>query len=442
MSKHVEIIKRALFNLICVENGQTPFFDYINTFLCLVLLSTDVSPCNLSANRKFADIEAANHRLASALYLKEGESHASSLSSHEQDAPISSGNPSQSDPLQGSEKPSVPTDVEGISKSKTDAGSRKAESRLKKHSDIGHFWENHDKYDCTTQTNNRRKRRQKKVEANKLSFISSPKDREYFQDAGLGRSEYYDQSQFEPVNDLSDDLQAPPNSSSARHFNHSETNSPSFSSELSPLSLDSYDFSVQMFTDLTGCAQDQKTTTEGQLTSMVDLFSAGEAFSESCMDVGDYFDRNCSCQDKNALEVCADNVPGVEYLHSERGELRYHYSCQEEQRASTDHIDDNQRSTLVLRRNVNNAKPSQSMDINSNLLSTSIDCSYDVTQLQTQELLQEGILFNDLNLTPFEGVAQSFSAPPHPRVHRPIPTPPPDDDWLFRDILKDRRSPY
>lgn len=426
---------------------KTLFFDYIKTFLCLVLFSTDVSPCNLSVNRKFADIEAANHRLASALYLKEGESHSSSLSSHEQDAPNSSGNPSQSDPLQGSEKPIVPTDVEGISKSKTDASTdlRKAESRLKKHSDIGHFWENHDKYDCTTQMNNRRKRRQKKVEANKLSgfsFIDSPKDREYFQDAGLGRSEYYDQSQFEPINDLSDNLQAPPNSSGARLFNQSETNSPSFSSELSPLSLDSYDFSVQMFTDLTGCTQDQRTTTESQLTNMVDLFSAGESYSESCMDVEDYFDRNCSCQDENALKVCEDNVPVVEDLHSERGEHRCQYSCQEEQRASTDHIDDDQRSMLVLRRKVNNTKPSQSTDINSNLLSTSIDCSYDVTQLQTQELLQEGILFNDLNLTPFEGIAQSFSAPPHPRVLRPIPTPPPDDDWLFRDILKDRQSPY
>lgn len=385
--------------------------------------------------------------------MKEGEKHTSSLSSHKQDAPNSSGNPSQSDSLQDSEKPSVQTDAEGISSSKTDIStdSCQAEIRLKKRSDFGHFWESHDKYDSTTQKNNRRKRKQKKEDANKLSgfsFISSPKYKEYFQEAGLVQSEYY-QSQVELINNLSDDLQAPPNSSSAHLSNQNEINSPSFSSELSPLSLDSCDFSVQMFTDLTDCSQEQKTTTEGQLADVVDLFSAGDEYSESCMEVEDYFDSNCSCQDEAALTVCADNVPGAEDPYSEGAEHRYKYSCQEEQSVSTDHFEDDQRSVLVMRqkeytgeKRLNNAKPSQSTNINSNLLSTYIGCSYNVTQLQTHELLQEGIQFDDLNVTPFEGVAQSFSAPPHHRVNRPIPTPPPDDDWLFRDILKDRQSPY
>uniref|UniRef100_A0A3Q2R2P5 Uncharacterized LOC110368719 n=1 Tax=Fundulus heteroclitus TaxID=8078 RepID=A0A3Q2R2P5_FUNHE len=76
-------------------------------------------------------------------------------------------------------------------------------------------------------------------------------------------------------------------------------------------------------------------------------------------------------------------------------------------------------------------------------------CVYSFIQrlLQTHQPPQEGsscMLVDNLNPTPFEGVAQSFPVPPPPphHQHRPVPTPPHEDDWLFPDILKDRQSPY
>lgn len=357
---------------------------------------------SVSVNRKFADIEAANHRLASALYFKKEEKQTSPLLSHKQDAPDSSGNPPQRHSLLDSEKCSVPT--ESILRTDISDDSNEAEIRVETLSDFGHGWKSHHKSN-SSQT---KERRQKKEGTQKLSLA---KGKDYFQEAEFFQSEYHDD--FEPISNLSDNPQAPPDSSSTSLCNQIENSS--FSSELSPLSLDSFDFS-----DLTACSQDPKTFSEGQLPDLADLYSVCDSYSESCMDVEDYFDSSSSCQDED--------------LSDAGGEHKYRYSCQEEQSVTPDLL----RSSRMLRQTVEekqlNIQPCQSTAINSNLLSTSISCS-SVTQLPLQESP-----FHNLNLSLFEGVAQSFFAPHHHREHRPIPTLPPEDDWLFTDILKDRQS--
>ncbi|XP_013860125.1 uncharacterized protein c16h19orf85 isoform X2 [Austrofundulus limnaeus] len=346
--------------------------------------------------RKFADIEAANHRLA--LYLKRDEKHTSSLLSHKQDTPNSSGDRF----LPDSEKRSVPTDTESMLRPDVSDDSNEAEVRVTTPSDFGHGWKSPHKSNPSAQME---KRRQKKEGSQKLCF----KDKEYFQEAELFHSDYHDQ--FEPI---SENPQGPPNSSSL--FSQINNNSPPFS----PLSLDAFDFSVQM-SELTACSQDPRTTSEGRPPDLADLYSVCGSYSESCVDVEDYFDSS-SGQDEDLW----DKIPG--------GERTYRYG-QEDQSVTPDHPED-QRSSHVLgqteENQLNNMQPYQSTAINSNLLSTSISCS---------SRPQESPLHN-LNLSLFEGVAQSFFAPPHHHHHHPTPTLPPEDDWLFTDILKDRRSPY
>ncbi|XP_071325046.1 uncharacterized protein [Trachinotus anak] len=411
--------------------------------------------------RKFADIEAANHRLASALYFKDEEKNLSSLQSQKPEAD----SPSQSGRIQGPERCSAHTDADGISKSRTDIciESHQTEVSEEKHTESQHLWKRHPKSQpstCTTRKNNQDKGRKKKGSGNhklvEFTSISSPKSTDYDQGAELFHAEYCDnESPLKSTDNLSEDIQT-----ALIHSGQNMDMSPSFSPELSPLSLDSCDFSIQMFTDISTCTQAQRSITdiaESPWTDIMDLFSVGSKDLGGCMDVDAYFESICGHQGDGEQEVDADdftfaeqsdsftesmhnNGSEVEGLHCERGGYRYEYGyrCNRDQGLTMDHAAETQ---------FTNFKPPQGSDIAQNQLPTSINCHYDFSYLETHQRPEEespcmmANCENNLNFTPFEGVAQSFSAPLHIPDHRPIPTPPHEDDWLFTDILKDRKSP-
>lgn len=241
--------------------------------------------------------------------------------------------------------------------------------------------------------------------------------------------------------------------------------SPVFSPGLSPLSLDSCDFSIQMLTDISACTQTRKNmadVSESPWTEILDLFSVGNKDLAGCMDVEAYFESICACQGDVGREVGADddgfvhrsdsvtericsNTSEVEDLRLEPDEYEYGYSFHGDQGLTINHFQS------VLRQNENAAeahfnsfKASQGANIIQNQLPTLIRYHCDASGLQTYQQPQEEspcMLADNQLFTPFEGVAQSFSVPPHDAEHRPIPTPPHEDDWLFTDILKDRKSP-
>lgn len=372
-------------------------------------------------------------------------------------------NPSQTDCLQHSEKCSVQKDAEGTSKPTTDVSvaSHQTEVSEKKQINLGHLWKHHPKSQsptCTTRKNNQSTERQKKGnEIHKLvefTFMSSPKHTDCFHEAEHHEDEI-------PLQTPSDLLEHTKTALQDSAFMQDVDVSPSFSPALSPLSLDSCDLSVQMFTDISARTHSQKSIAdiaESQWTDIMELFSGSSSDVGGSMDVEAYFESICSCQSDAGQEISVDeftfsdqsdgltermcyNKYESEDVECERGDYRYvnAHSYQGDQGLSISQSAETQ---------LGNFRQAQSSDIGQNQLHRSINYHYDVTELQTDQHPQVespcmlGNCQNHIHFTPFEGVAQSFSAPPHNPEHRAIPTPPHEDDWpLFTDILKDRKSP-
>lgn len=338
----------------------------------------------LSLNRKFADIEAANHRLASALYVKDI-----------QEPPEPQGSTSQSESLQDPDQNGGQTDAKGISRSRSDA----SEAREPKELD--------DKQKKST--NNQNKTRQTNEKRNKSAEFSK-----VFQEAELLQSEYPNyQNQMNPMNNLPDDNQHP----NFVVLTQNEDNSPPFSPELSPLSLDSCDFSAQLLTDLS-------TNTEQET-----IRDIAELFTDSVghMDVESYFETICPRRVEDI--ILSGNFTGLqENIQPDEvePERRFGYSCEEDRGGTADYV----------QRNPGNSRQPRQSEYKA---STS---TYSVAELQTHLKGSCCMLGNDLNVAPFEGVAQSFPIPPPRQERRPVPTPPHEDDWLFPDILKDRQLLY
>ncbi|MEQ2305790.1 hypothetical protein AMECASPLE_001608 [Ameca splendens] len=403
--------------------------------------------------RKFADIEAANHRLASALYVKDGEKTTSSLLLQSQETLEPAGPTPQRESLQDPDQYSVHTDAEGILKSRSGASEVREQKQYDKHP-----WKLPQKSTCTAKMNNQSKMKQSKqknrTQVVEFSFMNALNSKGVFQEAELLQSENPNyKSQMNLINSLTESNQRLPKHPNFILLAQNEDSSPPFSPELSPLSLDSCDFSAQMLTDLSACTQIQETITDG-LSDITELFSVGNKDSVGHMDVESYFESICPCQVDAGLEVCPDeditleglseNFTGLENMPPGEGECKcsYDYSCEEDRGGTADYFQSNPRSSHLLRQGEYpyTKQSCQSTDI------ISISHEYSITELQTHQHLQEGsscMLVNNLNLTPFKGVAQSFPVPPPPHhEHRPIPTPPHEDDWLFPDILKDRQLPY
>ena len=151
----------SIFSSNSWQKSELTFFPKCQT-IPLRLDRNTVHLWLLSLNRKFADIEAANQRLASALYVSEEEKNSSNPPSQKPETVDQSGSPSRG--LQDPDKCSVHTDAGGISKTRSDVSVGSHESE-KKQLDSGHLWKRHIKSQpstCSDRKNNQSKDRQKK----------------------------------------------------------------------------------------------------------------------------------------------------------------------------------------------------------------------------------------------------------------------------------------
>ncbi|XP_021173808.2 uncharacterized protein LOC110368719 isoform X2 [Fundulus heteroclitus] len=401
--------------------------------------------------RKFADIEAANHRLASALYVKDGEKTPSSLLPHSQETLESAGPTSRRETPQDPDPYAVDVEAEDAAKARSGA----SEAREQKQTEDKHLWKRHQRSSRAAKKNHQSKMRQaKEKRRNKvveLSLLTGLNDNDIFQEAELLQSENPTyQSLMNPVSDVSESNQTHPDFTV---FDQNEDDSPPFSPALSPLSLDSCDFSAQTLTDLSACTQAPETVTGGP-ADRAELFAVGNKDSVGHMDVESYFESICPCRVDAGLEACpeydvtlgdlSDDYTGLGNFHPDEGVCRcsYEYSCEDRGGGAAGYFQSDPRSSHLLRER-EYADPKQSCHS-----TDTASQEYSVAGLlQTHRPPQEGsscMLVDNMNHTPFEGVAQSFPVPPPPphHQHRPVPTPPHEDDWLFPDILKDRQSPY
>lgn len=431
---------------------------------------------SISFNRKFADIEAANHRLASALYFKEDEKGLSSLPSQKPETLDQSRSPSKGAYVQDPEKCSIQRGAGCISLSGTDVstGSHENDISEKRNPDLGRLWKRHPNpepasgtimsYDKNNKSKEELKEENGKHKLDELTSVSSSVDQH---EAEIFHTELYgDKSPLKSNNNLSGESQTDQMDSHVTQFSQNVDISPVFSPGLSILSFDSCDSPIQcLFTDIPTCTQAQKNIpdiSENQWADIMDLFSVSSKDFAGCMDVEAYFESICECQSDAGQEVCAGDIGFVdqsesltericsdrsEDLHCEADEYRHEYacSCRGDQDLTINPLNGAPRQTDdAAKTHFNSLKPSQGTDITQNQLCTSTSYHYNMLELQTYQHPQEEstcMLVNNQHFTPFEGVAQSFSVPPFTAEDRPIQTPPQEDDWLFTDILKDRESP-
>ncbi|CAJ1062372.1 uncharacterized protein LOC122881926 [Xyrichtys novacula] len=397
--------------------------------------------------RKLADIEAANHKLAPALDNNEKEKNMLALPSRKPDILDKSDVPSVDVDLQDQDHYSHHAEVDDMAKSRT--GSQETEIREKQQKETGHLWKRHPKSQNTTcsarQSNQSKGRQRTETLDHKLEDVTSVS----FQN---GEDGHHRSKPNQPVSAhfFEEDSPTLPQDTSFFTFGQNVDVSSSVSPELSPSSLDSCDFSMQIFKDIL-TQKNMADISEGQWTDFMDLFSAGSRDLEVCMDVEAYLESICvyqgdggqggrdegvafSDQSDGCRRVCSDRS-GVKDLQTETGDYRYEYGyfCSEDQ-------------GLAIRQNkdipetqFNDFQPSQDTYIIHNQLPTSTNYNYIPSELQMCQHSNQDTScapINCENFTPFEGVAQSFSVPPHNPEDRPIPTPPHEDDWLFTDILK------
>lgn len=455
------------FHLTLVKRVNQLVFFWSDTETKRLLFNISFHSSSASLNRKFADIEAANHRLASALCFREEEQNASSPPSQHPETLDQSGGP----PGCYLQDPDKRTDVDGISKTGTDVSVASQETEISKNKqpDSTHLWKRHQKSQRATGTgreNNHNTERQKKEKVNpllssSLSSTSSPKSADDHHRAELLDSECYDnESHRKSANNLSEDSPSTQQESDLLQFNQNVDTSPSSSPELSPLSLDSCDFSIQMFTDISTRLQAQKSISgisESQWTDILDIFSVGSKDPGGCMDVETYFESICACQGDAGQEVVADGfadqseslgkISEMEDLRCETGEYRYQYRCHGDWGSTPNRFQSPRRSFQVPKGNgdpaetqFNHFKPNQETEVVQDEFPTPVAYHYHNQHPQVESSCMLVNCENNQNLTPFEGVAQSFSVPLHNPEYRPIPTPPHEDEWLFTDILKDRKS--
>lgn len=263
---------------------------------------------------------------------------------------------------------------------------------------------------------------------------------------------------------------------------------PSFSPELSPLSLDSCDFAIQMFTDVSACTQTKNNRVdiaESQQVDVMDLlesdiddwdlggFMDAEAYFESigedCLGDAGRMGSNAHADDITFLDQPGKLMEKMK-VHSSNSNCRtevehqdcgkgvyghgHRYGCSEDQGSTIDNFVSDQRiSQGVVVNESRKARETEAtclrlfqgvVDICPNQLSTSMSYNHDSNTCQCPQQETSFMLLNsgdNQNCTPFEGVAQSFSAAAQIPQHHPILTPPLEDDWLFTDILEDRMSP-
>lgn len=376
-------------------------------------------------NRKFADIEAANNRLASALYLKDEEKKASSLSA-EDIAEQSDGSAldvsPQAEAVASAGGGAPPNPRDGDSSGEELGNLRKpqpcrGESKAAQH---------------------------QQPKTPKLAEIPSASSWMAYLP---GAQACPPNSPPETASNASASQTAQPASGFVQFSQHVET-SPAGSPGLGPLSPEPCDLSVWMFSDSSTCTQGQKSIaelSESQWSEIVDLLSASSpdrayAEVEACLE------SICACsgaagQDVESAERAFADLfdsftenPGEPVfegwrLHGETCEYMYEdgHGCQE-----------------VTQRQNGDGPEAAHLGVEQQLPASFGYRSNGLELQACQHPKGEGpcSLGSKPHLTPFEGVAQSFTVPLHYSRLRAIPALPREEDWPFTDILEDRASMY
>ncbi|CAL8290469.1 unnamed protein product [Merluccius merluccius] len=286
--------------------------------------------------RKFTDIEAANQRLASALLLTEEDSTSPSSSSQKTVTPDSFVKPTTEDCLcEPAKDPitKIPRDIDRISKFGSDSvyGSSEMEVNKKRQPESRHLWGHLPKSQsntCTWRGRSQGDRGTGVVHQNRMgnenqtkciSLLNSQEHTEVnhkvvFQTAS---SSVDKTSQRTSIN-LSDDtvytasLKETDNNPQFKSASNSDviihldddldlSLSPSFSPDLSLLSLDSCDFSVQPMLDMFTCFRKDRAedTVENQWIDMMELLQTEVTDRdpvEDCVDM-EFFENVCTCQE-------------------------------------------------------------------------------------------------------------------------------------------------
>lgn len=338
-----------------------------------------------------ADIEAANHRLASALHLKDEEKSASSPSPEERDT--------EAVASAGSEDLFHPRD---------------GDSGGEKQAGLENLWKGQPKpQTCRGQS-----------QAAQHAHNNSHTPAEVAWNSAEGHPPNHP-----PQTATSGSQVAQPGSA------HLElTQNADASPGLGPLSPQSCDLSLWTLSDISTCTQGHKSVgdiSESQWSEIVDLLGVGgpdrayaevEACFESicaCRGVDgqepgsaefefdDFFDSFIENPGETALEGGRSHGDACEYMFEDG------HGCQDEDSVSTAHVVVEQQ------------------------LPASLSYRGDGSELQAcRHPRGEG------PCTLFEGVAQSFAVPLHHSRPRAIPTLPREEDWPFPDILEDRASMY
>lgn len=382
-------------------------------------------------NRRFADIEAANHRLASALYLKEEEKDASSLSAEERDTADRS----------GGSAPDLSRPAEAAASARSDAlfnprdpdGSGEKQSGLEQPEP--------ETAACRGQS---KALQQQENNTHQPAGIPSTSSRTACQPSAQGRPP---SSPPETASNASASQIAQPDPA-YMEFTPNVDACPAASPGLGPLSPQSCDLSVWMFSDSSTCTHAQKSTTdisESQWSDIVDLLSVGSpdgayAELEAC------FESICACRGDAGQGVEPAEFGFVDFFDSftenpgatvfEGGRL--HGDTCEYMRE-----DGHGREQATQRQNEGSLSTAHA--VAGQQLPASLSYRSDGSELQACQHPQgEGpcTLGSKPHFTPFEGVAQSFTVPHHCSRPRAFPTLPREEDWPFTDILEDRASMY
>ncbi|KAM3614379.1 uncharacterized protein V6R79_013302 [Siganus canaliculatus] len=395
--------------------------------------------------RKFADIEAANQRLASALYFSEEEKSQSPPVSQKPETQDLASRPTEGSYLQDVDECDDHADTGGVSETGDVVSVSSSEtSGSKKQMDTGHVWKQHLKSQSTSSSTTESSHSEAGQKDESRSHLPSGQTSESCPRSELHHAECYNTERPpKSANNPEDPQTARPDYGDA-HVSQSVDISSIFSPDLCQWPLDSHDCSVQTVADTATCSDAHKNMadiSESQWTEIMDLLGACSRDLEACMDVEEYFESICAYENDAGWEVNSDDPSDgltektcsyrseLEDLHSEAEEHRYGYSCQGDQGLTSGHFQN------MLRQD-NDAAETQPLNESS--------CHYSVSELHLCQRPHDEsscLLVNKQNFAPFEGVAQSFSAPLYNDEPYSIPTPPHEDDWLFSDILKDRNSP-
>ncbi|CAL8340879.1 unnamed protein product [Gadus morhua 'NCC'] len=474
----------------------------------------------ISPNRKFSNIEAANQRLASALLCTKEENTSPSFPGQKPVTPEPSVKPTTGDGL--AEKANDPMtntskDIEQASKlgSGSAYGSIEMEISKQRQPESRHFLVSLPKSQASTGTWRGKSQGHRapnpalqnmignENQAKSTSFLNSPEHTEFNHQPGVSQTacDRYEKTtqrnriHRSEVNVGTARLKETDNNNNNqdRHFKSASDSdviihldedldlslSPSFSPDLSPLSLDSCDFSVQSMLDMSTCFQKnhKEDTVENQWTDMMEVLQTEVICRddlEDCMNMEEFFENVCICQEGSSElegDVCCDDITtssmnhergtcmgheifqiqsndncGSEAEHLKCIEGKYGYggsdAFQSDLGLPFKNLTSDQRTSQNLPASrseivFNETASDQDKDNQSNSIFSIYLCNNSTLNTYSCAQQESSCAFeacNNKTGTHFEGVAQSFSAHTETQYH-PILTPPFENDWLFTEIV-------